>query len=71
MGKTYKDQKDNKVNHAGWDFTSKRMGGYPSYNTANKKITIRKERMQHKELILEEISNLQNIILPRDFGIQY
>ena len=26
MGKTYKDQKDNKVNHAGWDFTSKRLG---------------------------------------------
>ena len=42
MGKTYKDQKDNKNRHAGWDFTSKRMGGYPSYNTANKKITIRK-----------------------------
>jgi hypothetical protein len=58
MGKTYKDQKDNKVNHAGWDFTSKRLGGYPSYNSANKKKTIRKERMQHKELILEEISNL-------------
>ena len=71
MGKTYKDQKDNKNRHAGWDFTSKRMGGYPSYNSANKKKTIRKERMQHKELILEEISNLQNIILPRDFGIQY
>lgn len=56
MARTY-HHKDQKRQHLGEDFWSKRakMGNY-SYSTYGKILTIRKERMEKKQLIIKELS---------------
>ena len=47
--------RNQKHQHYGEDFWSKRAGmGYYSYCPYGKRLTIRKERMEAKELILDE-----------------
>lgn len=45
--------------HCGEDFWSRRAGmGYASVCTDNKRITISRERMEEKELIIDELKKL-------------
>lgn len=44
--------------HSGEDFWSKRAGmGNHCYSTYGKKLTIRKERMEEKKLLIKEVRN--------------
>jgi hypothetical protein len=53
-----KHHRSQKSQHIGEDFWSKRAGmGHAAYCTTNKRITVRKERMEKKELLLKEIDN--------------
>jgi hypothetical protein len=46
--------------HCGEDFWSKRAGmGYESVCTDNKRITISRERMEEKELIIKEMRDIE------------
>lgn len=50
--------RNQKLQHIGEDFWSKRAGmGYYSYCTYGKKLTIRKERTAERQLIFKEIEN--------------
>jgi hypothetical protein len=51
-----KHHRTQKYQHCGEDFWSRRVGmGYCIYTTFNKRLTIRKERMEEKELVIREL----------------
>lgn len=54
MSRTKKNKKS-----CGKDFTSKRLGGYPSACKASKDITIRKERTRNKQIIRKEVEEIK------------
>lgn len=54
-----KHHRGQKRRHCGEDLWSKRAGmGYRAKTTINKRITIRKERMEEKELLIDETKTL-------------